>query len=139
MVGVLEEKGVIEWIARNVFLRIGGNPYVIVLVVLWVSGIASGFLDNIPFTITMIPIVRLILASNPIPNDILWWALSLGACLGGNLTMIGASANIVSIGMAKKFNQNISFLEFMKASAVITIITLLIASVYLTLYLWVSL
>jgi Na+/H+ antiporter NhaD/arsenite permease-like protein len=112
---------------------------VIVLVVLWVSGIASGFLDNIPFTITMIPIVRLILASNPIPNDILWWALSLGACLGGNLTMIGASANIVSIGMAKKFNQNISFLEFMKASAVITIITLLIASVYLTLYLWVSL
>ena len=139
LVGVLEEKGVIEWIARNVFLRIGGNPYVIVLVVLWVSGIASGFLDNIPFTITMIPIVRLILASNPIPNDILWWALSLGACLGGNLTMIGASANIVSIGMAKKFNQNISFLEFMKASAVITIITLLIASVYLTLYLWVSL
>lgn len=111
----------------------------IVLVVLWVSGIASGFLDNIPFTITMIPIVRLILASNPIPNDILWWALSLGACLGGNLTMIGASANIVSIGMAKKFNQKISFLEFMKASAVITIITLLIASVYLTLYLWVSL
>ena len=104
LVGVLEEKGVIEWIARNVFLRIGDNPYVVVLVVLWVSGIASGFLDNIPFTITMIPIVRLILESNPIPNDILWWALSLGACLGGNLTMIGASANIVSIGMAKKFN-----------------------------------
>jgi Na+/H+ antiporter NhaD/arsenite permease-like protein len=139
LVGVLEEKGVIEWIARNVFLRIGGNPYVVVLVVLWVSGIASGFLDNIPFTITMIPIVRLILESNPIPNNILWWALSLGACLGGNLTMIGASANIVSVGMAKKFNQNISFLEFMKASAVITIITLLIASVYLTVYLWVSL
>ena len=139
LVGVLEEEGVIEWIARNVFLRIGDNPYVVVLVVLWVSGIASGFLDNIPFTITMIPIVRLILESNPIPNNILWWALSLGACLGGNLTMIGASANIVSVGMAKKFNQNISFLEFMKASAVITIITLLIASVYLTVYLWVSL
>ncbi|MGB5421771.1 MAG: ArsB/NhaD family transporter [Desulfobacterales bacterium] len=139
LVGVLEEKGVIEWIARNVFLRIGDNPYVIVLVVLWVSGIASGFLDNIPFTITMIPIVRLILESNPIPNNILWWALSLGACLGGNFTMIGASANIVSVGMAKKFNQNISFLEFMKASVVITIITLLIASVYLTVYLWVSL
>jgi di/tricarboxylate transporter len=91
-------------------------------VVLWVSGIVSGFLDNIPFTITMIPIVRLILESNPIPNNILWWALSLGACLGGNLTMIGASANIVSVGMAKKFNQNISFLEFMKASPVIIFI-----------------
>jgi len=139
LVGVLEEKGVIEWIAHNVFLRIGHNPYVIVLVVLWVSGIVSGFLDNIPFTITMIPIVQLIMASNPIPNNILWWALSLGACLGGNLTMIGASANIVSVGMAKKFNQNISFLDFMKASAAITILTLLIASVYLTVYLWISL
>jgi Na+/H+ antiporter NhaD/arsenite permease-like protein len=139
LVGVLEEKGVIEWIAHNVFLRIGDNPYVVVLVVLWVSGIVSGFLDNIPFTITMIPIVQLMLESNPIPNNILWWALSLGACLGGNLTMIGASANIVSIGMAKKFNQNISFLAFMKSSAIITVITLLIASVYLTLYLWVSL
>ena len=139
LVGVLEEKGVIEWIAHNVFLQIGDNPYVIVMVVLWVSGIVSGFLDNIPFTITMIPIVHLIMESNPIPNNILWWALSLGACLGGNLTMIGASANIVSIGMAKKFNHNISFLEFMKSSVIITVITLLIASLYLTLYLWVSL
>ena len=135
LVGVLEAKGVIEWIAHNVFLRIGDNPYIIVLVVLWVSGIASGFLDNIPFTITMIPVVRLMLEANPIPNNILWWALSLGACLGGNLTMIGASANIVSVGMAKRFNQNISFLEFVKSSAVISIITLLIASVYLIVYL----
>jgi Na+/H+ antiporter NhaD/arsenite permease-like protein len=139
LVGVLEAKGVIEWIAHNVFLRIGDNPYILVLVVLWVSGIASGFLDNIPFTITMIPVVRLMLEANPIPNNILWWALSLGACLGGNLTMIGASANIVSVGMAKRFNQNISFLEFMRSSAVISVITLLIASIYLTVFLWLSL
>jgi Na+/H+ antiporter NhaD/arsenite permease-like protein len=59
--------------------------------------------------------------------------------LGGNLTMIGASANIVSVGMAKRFNQNISFLEFMKSSAVISVITLLIASVYLIVFLWLSL
>jgi len=139
LVGVLEHKGVIEWVAHNVFLQIGNNPYVMVLTVLWVSGIVSGFLDNIPFTITMIPIVNLMLESTPIPNDILWWALSLGACFGGNLTMIGASANIVSIGMAKQSKVNISFLEFMKSSAIITIITLMIASVYLSLYLWVSL
>ena len=139
LVGVLEEKGVIEWIAHNIFLRVGDNPYVIVLTVLWVSGIVSGFLDNIPFTITMIPIVRLMLESTPIPNNILWWALSLGACLGGNLTMIGASANIVSVGMAKKFGQEISFLDFAKKSAVITLITLVIASGYLTFYLWISL
>ncbi len=139
LVGVLEEKHVLEWIAHNVFLRVGDNPYVIVLMVQWVSGIASGFLDNIPFTITMIPIVQLMLESHPIPNDILWWALSLGACLGGNLTMIGASANIVSVGIAKRHGIEIRFLEFMKVSAVITLITLVIASVYLSLYLWMSL
>jgi Na+/H+ antiporter NhaD/arsenite permease-like protein len=139
LVGVLEEKGVIEWIAMNIFLRVGDNPYVAVLMVLWVSGIVSGFLDNIPFTITMIPIVQLMLDTNPIPNNILWWALSLGACLGGNLTMIGASANIVSVGMAKRFNQNITFLEFMRFSAVISLLTLTIASGYLMLYLWISL
>jgi len=139
LVGVLEHKGVIEWLAQNIFLKIGDNPYVMVLTVLWVSGIASGFLDNIPFTITMIPIVRLMLEVTPIPNNILWWALALGACFGGNLTMIGASANIVSVGMAKQANVHISFLEFMKASATITIITLIIASVFLTSYLWLSL
>ncbi|MCG8564177.1 MAG: ArsB/NhaD family transporter [Desulfobacterales bacterium] len=139
LVGVLEHKGVIEWVARNVFLRIGDNPYVMVLTVLWVSGIVSGFLDNIPFTITMIPIVRLMLEATPIPNDILWWALSLGACFGGNMTMIGASANIVSVGIAKQSKVHISFLEFMKASAVITLITLTIASIFLSLFLWVSL
>ena len=139
LVGVLEHKGVIEWIAHNVFLKIGGNPYVMVLAVLWVSGIASGFLDNIPFTITMIPIVRLMLEATPVPNNILWWALSLGACFGGNLTMIGASANIVSVGMAKQSGVHISFLEFMKSSALITLITLTISSIFLCLYLWVSL
>ncbi len=135
LVGVLEEKGVIEWIARNIFLQVGDNPYVIVLMVLWVSGIVSGFLDNIPFTITMIPIVRLILETTPIPHNILWWALALGACLGGNFTMIGASANIVTVGMAKRFRVDISFIQFMKFSAVITIITLIIASIYLVIYL----
>jgi len=139
LVGVLEHKGVIEWVARNVFLQIGDNPYVMVLTVLWVSGIVSGFLDNIPFTITMIPIVHLMLESTPVPNNILWWALSLGACFGGNLTMIGASANIVSIGLAKQAKVDISFLEFMKFSAMITLITLIIASAFLSLYLWVSL
>ena len=139
LVGVLEEQGVINWIASNVFMRVGDNPYVAVLMVLWVSGIVSGFLDNIPFTITMIPVVQLMLETNPIPNNILWWALSLGACLGGNLTMIGASANIVSIGMAKRFKQDISFLEFMRFSAVISLLTLTIASGYLMLYLWICL
>ena len=131
LVGALEENGVIEWFAHNLFLNIGDNPYISVLVVEWVAGIASGFLDNIPFTITMIPIVEIMNESNPLFQNLLWWALALGACLGGNITMIGASANIVSIGIAKKYGVQISFLEFMKFGAVISFISLIIASIYL--------
>ena len=139
LVGILEKQGAIEWIARNVFLRVGGNPYVMVLVVLWVSGLASGFLDNIPFTITMIPIVHVMQTTTPVPHNLLWWALSLGACFGGNMTMIGASANIVAVGMARKLGYEISFLEFFRSSAVITLITLMISSAYLILLLWITL
>ena len=131
LVGSLEHYHVIKWIADNVFSNLGDNPYVNVLVVQWVSGIASGFLDNIPFTITMIPIIEIINESNPLLQNLLWWALALGACLGGNITIIGASANIVSIGIAKKAGINISFIEFMKVGAIISIISLLIASIYL--------
>ena len=139
LVGVLEEYGVIEWIAHNVFMNVGDNPYVIVLMVLWVSGIASGFLDNIPFTITMIPIIHLLLESNPIPNNILWWSLALGACLGGNITIIGASANIVSVGIAKKYGVEISFIDFMIKGIIVSLISLVIASIYLVIFLRLSL
>ena len=131
LVGALEKNGVIEWFAHNVFLNIGDNPYIAVLVVEWVAGIASGFLDNIPFTITMIPIVEIMNESNPLFQNLLWWALALGACLGGNITIVGASANIVSIGIAKKYGVHISFLEFMKFGAVISFISLVLASLYL--------
>ena len=136
LVGVLEEKGVIEWVAQNVFMRVGENPYVMVLTVLWVSAVVSGFLDNIPFTIAMIPIVELMTANTPVPHNIMWWALSLGACLGGNFTYVGASANIVSVGMARQANVHIRFVEFMKASVMITLITLMLSSAFLMIYLW---
>jgi Na+/H+ antiporter NhaD/arsenite permease-like protein len=134
LVGILEEKGGIEWIARNIFLRIGHNPYAMVLTVLWVSGVVSGFIDNIPFTITMIPIVTLLLESQAVPHSVLWWALSLGACFGGNFTLIGASANIVSCGMAKKYGYTITFFEFMRTSAIATIISLVFSSLILMAY-----
>jgi Na+/H+ antiporter NhaD/arsenite permease-like protein len=110
-----------------------------VLVILWVSGICSGFLDNIPFTITMIPIVKIMQETTPVPHNILWWALALGACFGGNLTMIGASANIVSSGMARKLGHEITFMEFFRSSALITLISLVICSAYLALLLWIFL
>jgi len=135
LVGTLEELHVLKWIAENVFLQIGTNPYILLLAILWISGIVSGFLDNIPFTITMIPIVQLLAESISIPSNLMWWALSLGACFGGNLTMIGASANIVSVGIARKHKVGITFFDFMKSSAIITIISLIIASIYLCAYL----
>ena len=139
LVGAMEQKGVIEWLARSVFLQVGSNPYVMTLMVLWVSGIASGFIDNIPFTITMIPIVQMMLAQHPVPHNILWWALSLGACLGGNLTLIGASANIISAGILKKSGYEISFGEYMRKSAPGAILSLFISSIVLMVYLWIFL
>ncbi|MBT8342451.1 MAG: ArsB/NhaD family transporter [Desulfatitalea sp.] len=136
LVGTMEEMGVIEWVARNIFLRVGGNPYVMVLMVLWVSGIASGIIDNIPFTITMIPIIQMMLADHPIPHNLLWWALCLGACLGGNLTMIGASANIVSIATLKRSGYHVTFMEYVRWSAPGTFLSLLISSLVLMVYLW---
>lgn len=138
LVGVLEKSGVTEWIA-GVFMRTGQNPYVIVLTVLWVSGIVSGFLDNIPFTITMIPVIEYMLQSNPVPNNILWWALALGSCLGGNLTYIGASANIVAIGISKRHQSDITFIDFIKTSVAVTMISLSLASAYLVVLLWILL
>ena len=139
LVGAMEQKGVIEWLARNIFLQAGSNPYIMTLMVLWVSGIASGFIDNIPFTITMIPIVQMMLVQHPVPHNILWWALSLGACLGGNLTLIGASANIISAGILKKSGYEISFGEYTRKSAPGAILSLFISSIVLMVYLWIFL
>lgn len=139
LVGAMEQKGVIEWIARHIFLKAGGNPFIMTLMVLWVSGVVSGIIDNIPFTITMIPIVHMMLAAHPVPHNILWWALSLGACLGGNFTLIGASANIVSAGMLKKHGYDITFWEYTRKSAPGTLLSLLICSVVLIVYLWIFL
>ncbi len=137
LVGAMEQEGVIEWLAHNIFMRTGSNVYIMTLMVLWVSGIASGFIDNIPFTITMIPIVQMMLAQHPVPHNILWWALALGACLGGNLTMIGASANIISAGLLKKHGHAITFGEYTRRSAPGAILSLLICSGVLVVYVWI--
>jgi Na+/H+ antiporter NhaD/arsenite permease-like protein len=135
LVGAMEQSGVIEWLARNIFLQAGSNPYIMVLMVLWVSGIASGFVDNIPFTVAMIPIVQMMLDTHAIPNNILWWALSLGVCLGGNLTLIGASANIISTGLLKKYGHEISFGAYLRQSAPGAFLSLIICSFVLVVYL----
>jgi Na+/H+ antiporter NhaD/arsenite permease-like protein len=127
-----EETGLIQQIANFVLKMSQGNLTVALIMILWVSAIASAFIDNIPFTATMLPIVLFLSESFGLPKDnVLWWSLALGACLGGNGTMIGASANVVTVGMAEKAGYNISFLQYMKICWVPMMITVTMAMVYL--------
>jgi Na+/H+ antiporter NhaD/arsenite permease-like protein len=127
-----EETGLIQVIAEWVRDVSRGNLTVAVIMVLWVSAIASAFIDNIPFTATMLPIVYFLNQTIPgAESGVLWWALALGACLGGNGTMIGASANVVTVGLAEKSGYHISFLGYMKACWWPMMITVTISMVYL--------
>jgi len=110
-----EETGLIQQIANAVLHFSQGKLWLAIVLILWVSAIASAFIDNIPFTATMLPIVLFLSESFGLPKDnVLWWSLSLGACLGGNGTMIGASANVVTVGMAEKAGYHIGFVEYMR-------------------------
>ena len=110
-----EATGLIQQIANGVLYCSQGKLWLAIILILWVSAISSAFIDNIPFTATMLPVVLFMSDSFGLPKDnVLWWSLSLGACLGGNGTMIGASANVVTVGMAEKAGYKISFVEYMK-------------------------
>ena len=129
-----EETGLIQIIAEWVADVSGGNLTVAVIMILWVSAIASAFIDNIPFTATMLPIVAFLNTSIPgAETGILWWSLALGACLGGNGTMIGASANVVTVGLAEKAGYHISFLGYIKACFLPMLISVALANAFLLL------
>lgn len=111
-----------------------------ITLILWVSAITSAFLDNIPYTATMIPVVKILHEELPdtLPIKTLAWALSFGACLGGNGTLLGASANIVTIGIASNKGYNITFLNFFYPGFMAMIVTTVIANIYmLVVYVWV--
>jgi len=132
VVGGLEEVGVIEAIAAYSLDVTGGDMLYAGLLIVWLSAIASAFVDNIPFVATMIPLIQDMGRLGAIQDlNFLWWSLSLGACLGGNGTIIGASANVVVIGMAEKRGANISFMEFFKVAFPLMILSIIIATVYL--------
>ena len=129
-----EETGLIQIIANWVKDVSQGNLTAAIIIVLWVSAIASAFIDNIPFTATMLPIVAFLNQTIPgAESGVLWWSLALGACLGGNGTMIGASANVVTVGMMEKAGYQISFLSYMKACFVPMLITVTLCMIYLLL------
>ena len=114
MVGGLKEAGVIKVLAKSVIDLTQGDLVLTTMAILWVSAIASAFLDNIPFVATMIPLVKDMGAMTGMNLTPVWWALSLGACLGGNGTIIGASANVIAIGMAEEHGHKITFGNYMK-------------------------
>jgi len=132
LVGGLVELGVIGKIAKALLSITGGNIKVTTVFLVWASGILSSFIDNIPYVATMIPMIHEIGASvGAEAVTPLWWALSLGACLGGNGTLVGASANVVAAGIATKSGYRITFLEFTKYGALYTLISLAVSTVYL--------
>ena len=130
VVGGLAETGLINMLAEWIMQATGGELILTMLVILWVSAIVSAILDNIPFTATMIPVLLTMQASG---MDVwpLWWALSLGACLGGNGTLIGASANVVLSGISNREGYPITFIDFFKVGMPITLVTVAISTVYL--------
>ncbi|MCE5244478.1 MAG: SLC13 family permease [Syntrophobacteraceae bacterium] len=129
-----EETGLIQVIAEWVKNMSKGSLVIAVLMILWVSALASAIIDNIPFTATMLPIVAYLTTEIPGAEcGVLWWALSLGACLGGNGTMIGASANVVTVGMAERAGYSISFMDYLKAAFIPMLITIVICSAWLLL------
>jgi Na+/H+ antiporter NhaD/arsenite permease-like protein len=129
-----EETGLIQIVADWVSHMSGGSLVVALVMVLWVSALASSIIDNIPFTATMLPIVAYLNEVVPgAQSGILWWAFALGACLGGNGTMIGASANVLTVGVAERRGYVISFVGYLKVASVPTIITIILCTAWLLL------
>lgn len=132
LVGGVEETGFLDIIADAVLHLSHGNLVVSICLILWVSAIMSAFVDNIPFTATMLPIVAYLTQVIPgAENGVLWWALAFGACFGGNGTMIGASANVVTLGIAESAGHPIRFFTFMKVAFPYMLLSVAVANIWL--------
>ena len=130
MVGALEETGAIGEVADGIASVTDGNRTAELLGITWVSAFGSGLVDNIPFTATMIPVVEQLQGGNN-GDDAYWWALALGACFGGNATLIAAAANVAAAGMASRAGRPIGFTTFLRAGLPATAVSLLLATAYI--------
>lgn len=131
LVGGLESSGVIDEIARGMIYYTEGDLPKTALLLLWMTGLLSGFVDNIPFVAAMIPVILEFQSYGMTNIDPLWWSLALGACLGGNGTLIGSSANVVVAGLASGAKHPIGFIEFLKIGMVVVVVSLIISTVYI--------
>ena len=131
IIGGLEANGGISLMAKWIIDVTNGSQQLTSMLILWSSGIISGIIDNIPYTVTMAPMIAEI--QNVLGQDYatpLWWSLSLGACLGGNMTIIGAAANVIVSEYSIKKGYNIGFMRFMKYGVITVLISLTLSSVY---------
>lgn len=132
VVGGLEQTGALEIVADGISMISGGNVIVMVVIIIWVSAIASAFIDNIPFAATMIPVIRNLAATHlAVHLDVLAWALAMGTDIGGSATPIGASANVVGTSAAAKAGHPIGWGEYCKKVVPATVLVLVICTVYI--------
>lgn len=131
VVGGLEQTGILESIASFIGKISGGNIYVMVAVIIWISAVASAFVDNIPFAATMLPIIKSLAGTNSPMLSALAWTLSMGTDIGGSATPIGASANVVGTSIAAKNGHPISWGRYCKTAAPATIIVITISMLYI--------
>lgn len=131
VVGGLEQTKVLEIIADFIGKISGGNVIIMIPIIIWVSGIASAFVDNIPFAATMIPVIKSLAATSGVDLSVLAWALSMGTDVGGSATPIGASANVVGTSVAAKEGYPIGWKEYCKSAVPATVIVLVISMVTL--------
>ena len=130
VVGGVKKVGIISMLANGLISITGGNVVLTMLIILWVSAVVSSFLDNIPFVATLIPMI-LSMQSHGMDVTPIWWALSLGACLGGNGTLIGASANVVLSSISKNNGHPITFGQYFKIGFPMMILSIAVCSVFL--------
>ena len=131
LVGALVETGVIKMLAEEAIKITNGDLTATSMLILWMSAYASAFIDNIPFVATLIPLIQDMGQMGMTNLDPVWWSLALGACLGGNGTLIGASANVVVASMAAQRGKPISFISFMKIALPMMTLSIAISSVYI--------
>lgn len=134
IIGGFEASGGISFLAEKLIELTNGSLDAAAMLVLWGSGILSGIVDNIPYTATMAPLIAEVQHAMPYTgagHHPLWWALSLGACLGGNLTIIGAAANVIVSETAAAYSKPVSFMRFLKYGVITTFISLVLSSLYL--------
>ena len=133
VVGAVEKAGIIDLLAKELLSLTGGNSEVAAVSILWGSAILSSFLDNIPFVATMIPLIKSMAPSMGGDAAILplWWSLSLGACLGGNGTLVGAAANLTVAGLAERNGIPFRFSTFLFAAFPLMLLSIAICHLYI--------